>query len=164
MALPLQGLLDVMLQLTVILAFIVLALVYWALLYGGLRLMAAFNLVPKEWFNARSEYLVAIDPKLNLVAAAANSTAILADFLDRPIVIPSSHPTPTVGSIAGRPASTQSVSPFVVRGKHLTASTYSASASQNIGGTSIDLLIEPKRPVIIAAFVSTATSDLIWRS
>ena len=47
-----------------ILAFIALALVYFVLLYGGLRLMAAFNLVSKDWFeNARTEYFVLIEPQ-----------------------------------------------------------------------------------------------------
>ena len=80
-----------MVQLLIIVAVVVLAVVYFVLLYGGIRVMAAFNLMPKEWFrhekSPQSKKLTAASTPAD---ALPNSVATFLDFRDRHVIITSS--------------------------------------------------------------------------
>jgi len=138
-----------------ILAFIGLALVYFVLLYGGIRLMAAFNLMPKEWFeNARTEYLVLmIEPK---VLRSGPETSVRL-----------SPTEPSIRALAGPPAVSKLrlISAFHRRRQRWQMLNFIGYASQNDIRTSIKFHNAPQFPVTsYIALGQTATGELTWRN
>jgi hypothetical protein len=171
-----------MVQLFVVLAFIGLALVYFGLLYGGLRLLTALNLIPREWFPRKKRDWFIVET--NSVArpmgfaweAMASSSATSLDFAERRALRPYmtegdtfkfAKTSPLVRSVTGPPVASHLVL-LAFKGQQMPrrAWRFGGDAAQYGIHTSIQFYNVPKLPVTAnnRAFSETAIGDLTWRS
>jgi hypothetical protein len=119
----------------------------------GLRLMAAFNLVPKEWFEkAKTEYLAVFETKIT----SSNVTTRLKLELT----------TPLEHALAASVAQSDLIFAFHGRLPRREASDFSGWASQHESRTSINFYNAPLLPVISnnAFRQQAAVGELTWQN
>jgi hypothetical protein len=147
-----------------VIAFVLLALLYFVLLYAGARLMAAFNLLPKDWFqNSAARSRLQAEGILNASTNILSPPAAFDNtFFKNANGQPSKYPFTSQARKSDIPATLL----FVIRGR-LLSGQMSGTDSQK-ANIPASIKFHPAALLPIAsknsAFAKTTNGRLTWQS